>query len=321
MSDQPSLFDSAPADDHFADRRSGESGVTDDLFAEIAALAARLPSWLHLGTSSWTYPGWHGTVYSKKFAQTDVLGMLREYVKYPLFSTVGIDSAFYRPLSEKTLRNYAEILPDGFRCVQKVWNRITAYRMDRVQNPDWMNAELFIHDVLDPMMTHFEQHAGPLVFEFETIHKSGGVSGEQFTDRLDAFFSRLPSGPMYAVELRNPEFMRPDYFAMLRSHNVAHCWNAWSRMNLEDQIQHDAYTADFSVARLLLKPGRGYQEAVDTFQPYDRIQEPQDGILTVVNQMLHHEPALKNGFYVLGNNRLEGHAPTTLGKIARNLLH
>ena len=32
--------------------------------------------------------------------------------------------------------------------------------------------------------------------------------------------------------------------------------------------------APFSAVRALLKPGRTYQDAVDTFQPYDRIQEP-----------------------------------------------
>ena len=63
---------------------------------------------------------------------------------------------------------------------------------------------------------------------------------------------------------------------MLREHNVAHVFNSWTRMppigaqlDLEGSI-----TADFVVARALLKPGRLYEDAVKLFKPYDRIRDP-----------------------------------------------
>ena len=34
----------------------------------------------------------------------------------------------------------------------------------------------------------------------------------------------------YAVEIRNQEFLTPEYFACLRTHGVAHVFNAWTRM-------------------------------------------------------------------------------------------
>jgi uncharacterized protein YecE (DUF72 family) len=77
---------------------------------------------------------------------------LEEYARYPLFRTVGIDSAFYDPPSEEVLAAYARALPSGFPCVSKVWDRITARRLsgDRrwgnlagMLNPDFLNADLF----------------------------------------------------------------------------------------------------------------------------------------------------------------------------------
>ena len=66
------------------------------------------------------------------------------------------------------------------------------------------------------------------------------------------------------MEIRNPEFLEKDYFACLRSHRVAHVYNAWSKM---PELRHqmaipDSMTADFLVCRALLRRGRVYEEAV-----------------------------------------------------------
>ena len=53
--------------------------------------------------------------------------MLEEYAAFPLFRTVGIDSTFYAPPTEETLRGWARHLPPGFPCVSKVWDRITIH--------------------------------------------------------------------------------------------------------------------------------------------------------------------------------------------------
>ena len=74
----------------------------------------------------------------------------------------------------------------------------------------------------------------------------------------------------------------PGYLDLLKSRNVAHVFNAWTRMPaLDDQAQiPEAFTADFTVVRALLKRGRGYEDAVKTFEPYKLIQEPNEGART-----------------------------------------
>ena len=66
-------------------------------------LARRLPPGVRFGTSTWTYDGWAGDVYHRPYRGAQPARRLEEYVRYPLFRTVGIDSAFYEPPSEEAL--------------------------------------------------------------------------------------------------------------------------------------------------------------------------------------------------------------------------
>jgi hypothetical protein len=121
-------------------------------------------------------------------------------------------------------------------------------------------------------------------------------------------------------ELRNAEYLSPDYFDLLRSHKVAHCFNAWTRMpGLGDQARlNDAYTADFTVVRALLTKGRDYEGAVDAFGPYDRLREPNEGAREGMETISWRAGPMRLAFLYV-NNRLEGTAPSTIEAIAGSL--
>jgi uncharacterized protein YecE (DUF72 family) len=150
--------------------------------------------------------------------------MLAEYARYPLFGTVGIDSSFYTPLTEKTLQSYGAALPEGFPCLSKVWDRLTVHTFAKSRdkaragqlNPDFLNPDVFLESVWGPLKDHFAGHTGPLIFEFQAIARQDKVGPLDFAERLDRFFARLPREGRYAVEARNPEFLTPAYFAVLR---------------------------------------------------------------------------------------------------------
>src|SRR6266545_3353263 len=83
------------------------------------------------GTSTWTYEGWQGQVYTRPYAKSkfarDCLG---EYCQYqyqgePLFRTVGNGSTFYRPPTANELRRYLNQIPRDFEMCFKVWEEIT----------------------------------------------------------------------------------------------------------------------------------------------------------------------------------------------------
>lgn len=305
----------------------GDQPPTPD---ELKRLAAAIPPGVHFGTSTWTYPGWTGLVYEKPYPASGATArMLAEYARFPLFSTVGIDSSFYGPPSAKTLASWARVLPPGFRCVSKVWDRITVHTFTGPRddgrsgeaNPDFLNADLFLTDVLEPFRAHFGDHVGPFVFEFQTIEPSAGLDAAGFAARLDQFFSRLPTEAEYAVELRNPEFLAPPYLAVLREHGVAHVFNSWTRMpSIGEQLdQTGSITARFIVARALLRPGRKYREAVDRFAPYDRIREANPALRNDLVKLARTAAGLRIPAYLLVNNRAEGSAPLTIAAVARSL--
>ena len=117
--------------------------------------------------------------------------------------------------------------------------------------------------------------------------------------------------------MRNPNFLQPEYFATLARHEVAHIYNSWSgmpsvleQMALPGSVSHPGLCG----ARFLLRPGRKYQEAVDRFQPYDRLQDPysearQAGAKLIVEGK-KAGPTRRTFLYV--NNRLEGNAILTV---------
>lgn len=255
--------------------------------------------------------------------------MLGEYARWPLFRTVGIDSTFYRPPTTEMLDEYAAELPDGFECVSKVWDRITIHTFGRShpgaaghRNEDFLNADLFCDAIYDVYRDHFSGHAGPFVFEFQAIPRSARLGVEAFAELLDRFFDRLPRGARYAVEIRNPEFLAPPYFAVLREHDVAHVFNSWTHMPpIGQQLDlPDSLTASFTVCRALLRPGRADADARAALEPFDRVHTVEPEVRRDIVRLAKATLERDADSYIVINNRLEGCAPLTVEALAAALL-
>src|SRR3989440_9848539 len=105
-------------------------GVFDEVGAlppprsDLVALGSRIAASIKFGTSTWTYDGWAGEGYHRAYRGPQPARRLEEYARYPLFRTVGIDSAFYEPPSEEVLVGDARALAAGVSCGREVWDRI-----------------------------------------------------------------------------------------------------------------------------------------------------------------------------------------------------
>ncbi len=282
---------------------------------------------VRFGTSTWTYEGWQGQVYLKKYAKTTFAReCLGEYCQYlhngePCFRTVGNDSTFYRPPTANQLRHYLNQIPEDFEMCFKVWEEITVpmwakqprYGVKGGQpNSRFLDAKLFNELVLTLYReTKFEPHTGPFLFEFQRH----GMSSEEFCSRLDNFFAQLPKDFRYAVEIRNAGLLGPHYRKVLENHGVAHVYNHWSYMPpLREQYQRmeERFTAPFTVLRLLTPLKMSYEAAKKRAEPYTKIVEELPEMRRDTADLVKKALAENRRAYVLVNNRSEGNAPLTI---------
>src|SRR6266581_6380466 len=287
---------------------------------ELSALAAAVPANIKFGTSGWSADGWVGDVYQRSYRGARLAARLEEYVRYPLFRMVGVNTAFYESPSEKILEAYARVLPQGYACNAKVWDRITARRFIRDRrwgsdagqlNPDFLNARLFLDKVLKPYARVFRRQAISFVFQFQAMRGPDLVGAVEWAERLDQFLGQLPRDFHYAVELRNAELFTASHGEVLRRHGVAHVFNSWTEMPPIGTQLDLPWTLDagFTVARALMKPGRKYADAVRRFEPQPELRRD---LLRLMREA--HGRGIEALIHV--NNRAEGNTPGTVRALA-----
>jgi uncharacterized protein YecE (DUF72 family) len=311
---------------------SDQPAQAERLGPRLRALAAQ---GLYFGTSSWKYEGWLGSIYSPE--RYSVRGRfsprkfeaecLVEYAE--TFPAVCGDFSFYQFPSPDYWRRLFGGVPASLQFAFKVPEEITVAtwpgharygtRAGRA-NASFLDARLFERQFAGPLEP-YQDRVATLILEFGTIPRSVFGAAGEFVGRLDAFLGDLPGGYRYAVEVRNPEYLGPGYFAMLARHGAAHVFNAWTRMPaLSEQVEMlGAFTADFTVVRALLRAGRTYEQAVSRFSPYRAVDEPDPPTRDAVARIA--DRARRSGWpaYVYINNRLEGHAPSTIEAVAQAL--
>lgn len=324
---------------------AGRTGLMADLFpdaqtsfkSKLQSAVQRLASSnIFIGTSSWKYPGWTGQIYDEqryhyrgKFAETRFeRDCLTEYAE--TFKTVCVDAAYYQFPSTKYLDGLMTKVPTDFLFTFKVTDDITLKRFTNLPrfgikagkpNGNFLNADLFINAFLKPCEP-FRSNIGVLIFEFSRFYSTDYEHGREFVADLDAFFSKLPKGWRYGVELRNKDWLQPDYFAVLRKHEVVHVFNNWSMMPTvgEQMVVTGSDTSDSMVAaRFLLKPGRKYEEAVEQFSPYNSAKEVNEEARKAGRKLIAEAKQKGKQAFIYINNRLEGNALETVNAMVGEL--
>ncbi len=288
------------------------------------------------GTSSWKYPGWRGHIYTDdryiyrgSFSENRFDRLcLREYAE--IFPTVCVDAAYYKYPEERWLSEMVSQVGTGFRFALKVTDLITIKQFPKLPrfgpragklNPEFLRCEAFQKSFLEPCEP-FREYIGLLIFEFSRFSKEDFERGRDFLAVLDAFLRGLPQGWPYGVEIRNPGFLRPEYFAVLSQYNVCHVFNSWQGMPaVDEQMKHpEAFSHSALVAgRFLLKPGRKYEQAVKMFQPYAEVREVYPDGRVAGATLASEAKKQKKRAYIYVNNRFEGNAPATIAAMVERL--
>ena len=295
-------------------------------------------SGVFIGASSWKYEGWRGMLYDEsryvyrgKFAVSRFeKNCLSEYAG--VFKTVCVDAAYYTFPSHNYLQGLTAQVPPDFQFGFKVTDEITIKKFPnlarfghRAGNPNehYLNAKLFADAFLRPCEP-FRNQIGLLMFEFSRFYPNDYEYGREFVADLDNFLGQIPKGWPYAVEMRNHKWLQPDYFQCLASHGVTHVFNSWDAMPpVNEQIAMPGSQTNpaLTAARFLLKPGRKYEEAVKTFQPYDRVKEKNDEARAAGAKLIAEGKAAarKKKTFIYVNNRLEGNALETIAGMVETI--
>ncbi len=295
---------------------------------QVGELAA---NGVFLGTSSWKYQGWLGQLYTPsryeyrgKVATTRFeRDCLAEYSE--VFKTVCVDAAYYDFPRPEYLQKLADAVPNDFQFGFKVTDAITLKKFPNLPrfgknagmpNEHFLNAELFAGAFLKPC-EQIRKKVGVLMFEFSRFWPTDYEHGRDFVADLDAFLAELPKGWPYAIEMRNKNWLKQEYFDCLNRHGITHVFNSWSAMppvSEQMALPGSRTNPDLIAARFLLKAGRSYEEAVKSFQPYDRVKEPNPEAREAGKALIAEGKAAgaKRKTFIYVNNRLEGNALETI---------
>jgi uncharacterized protein YecE (DUF72 family) len=237
--------------------------AADDLPPQASRPAPKLRALadrdVFFGTGSWKYEGWLGSIYTEsryltrnKFSKAKFeQACLEEYSQ--TFPTVCGDLTFYQFPSEQYWAALFDATPKhvifGFKVPEDItvetWPKhARCGRRAGLPNEHFLDPQT-LEQFFTSRLKRYANQVGPLIFEFGTFNKKTFPTPADFMAKLDPFLAALPGGFRYGVELRNSEYLSPAYFELLGTHNVAHVFNAWTRIpSLADQVQlRGAFTA------------------------------------------------------------------------------
>ncbi len=280
-----------------------------------------------LGTSSWKYPGWKGLIYEDTYkSDRDFEARcLAEYARtYPC---VGVDHTYYDWPKPTTFDRYIDATPDHFLFVLKVTDAVTVPKYPRIarygkragqENAEFLSAALFREKFLAPLKP-YPGRIGAVVFEFSRFKTDVVPTGRAFLEILLQFFREIPEREEipFAVEFRNENWVQPEFYAALASVGVSPTFNSWTKMPPIDTQLAAAESAPspIHVVRALLTNGQAYEEAVEAYAPYNRVQNPSEQLRESIRRVIARAVAARRRAIILVNNRAEGCAPVTIDEV------
>ncbi len=189
------------------------SGDAPDVGAEVRT-----------GTSSWTSEAWWGRVYPEGTPPADRLGL---YAR--LFDCVEVDATYYTLPTRHMVEAWYSRTPAEFLLTLKVTRDLLDPKkpVDAEKLTGFVSAALILQEKL-----------GPLLLQFPPWVKPGRSTGF-----LWDLLSALPSGPKYAVELRDAGWYagetRDRLFRELRDRQMILTWSSLTYVDIPPELTTD----------------------------------------------------------------------------------
>lgn len=248
---------------------------------------------VRIGTQGWNYDAWVGPFYP---LGTRPAEFLRIYAR--AFDTVEVDSTFYAVPPAKTVRQWAERVPDDFVFALKMPQEITHERR--------------LRDVADPLALFLERarelgpKLGPVLVQF------GADFGPAELPALAQFLPMLPNDVRVAIEFRNRGWIHEGILALLAEHGVALTLSDGRWVPRKQMMQlAERPTAPFVYVRWM-GPDRSIVD-------YSRIQVDRTRELETWAAVVWSLSERRIDLYGYVNNHFAGHSPQSARELQRHL--
>ena len=299
--------------------------------ADDLALAAALSPHIHLGTSTWSYPGWQGLVWAGRHSESTLSRTgLPAYAAHPLLRAVGIDRGFYKPLAASEFQRYAEQVPAGFRFTVKAPSLVTdALIRDedgrgQQPNPLFLDAAVAQQDFIEPAAEGLGGKIGALVFQISPL--PGGLLGRmpEQLDRLHALLRALPALPagVVAVEVRDAAWLSTEFAALLRDTGARYCLGLHPKLPpLAQQLPllralwPGPLVARWNLNRL--HGAYGYEDAEKKYGEFAEMLDPDPDTRAELARVIRGTAGAGQDCFVTISNKAEGSAPLSVRALAQ----
>lgn len=303
----------------------------------VRALAHRLPRLAHLGTSSWTYPGWTGHIWATDLSER-VLSRhgLSAYSEHPLMRTVSVDRNLYKALTASQFAEYAAQVPDDFRFIVKAPASVSdalirdEHGRGRGHNPLFLDPALAEREFIRPALEGLRHKIGALVFQLSPLPPEWVRQPQKLHDHLARLLATLPSlmptapHAVMAVELRDASLVTRELADVLKAAGATYCLGLHARMPpIEEQLPllRALWPAPL-VCRWNLHRRHGaygYEAARDLYAPFDHIQDADVDTRDTLARVIRATTGAGLPAYVSISNKAEGCAPLSVVALAEAL--
>ncbi len=298
---------------------------------EDVALAARLSPHIHLGTSTWSYPGWEGLVWAGRHSESALSkNGLPAYAAHPLLRAVGIDRGFYRPLAASEFQRHAEQVPHGFRFTVKAPSLVTdaLLRSDdgrgQQPNPLFLDAATALQSFIEPAYEGLGATLGALVFQLSPLPGGRLADMTQQFDLLHAMLLALPrpATGVLAVEVRDAAWLTPDLAALLRDTGARYCVGLHPKLPpLAEQLPllralwPGPLVARWNLNRL--HGAYGYEAAESKYGEFSEMLDPDPDTRGELARIIRGTAGAGQDVFVTISNKAEGSAPLSVRALAQ----
>lgn len=295
------------------------------------ALAAALSPHIHLGTSTWSYPGWQGLVWAGRHGEATLSRTgLPAYAAHPLLRAVGIDRGFYRPLAASEFQRHAEQVPPGFRFTVKAPSLVTDALLrsedgrGQEPNPLFLDAQTALQDFIAPACEGLGHTIGALVFQLSPLPAQRLARMNEQFDLLHALLLALPKPPagVIAVEVRDAAWLTPDLVALLRDAGARYCVGLHPKLPpLAEQLPllRALWPGPLVVRWNLnrLHGPYGYEAAEKRYGEFAEMLDPDPETRAELARIVRGTAGAGQDVFVTISNKAEGSAPLSVRALAQ----